>query len=89
MLDVRRPGAARPMVQVEADFTAHRANRTPLETLLSLVEAMKGMEVETLLAARDEIRPAIAELLALGTDYLAMLDAVEGEEPKKKRSGKR
>lgn len=86
MLDVRRPGAARPMAQVEADFTAHRANRTPLETLLSLVDAMKGMEVETLLAARDEIRPAIAELLALGTDYLAMLDAVESEEPKKKRA---
>lgn len=85
MLDVRRPGAARPMVQVEADFTAHRANRTPLETLLSLVEAMKGMEVETLLAAREEIRPAIAELLALGQDYLAMLDAVEGEEPKRKK----
>jgi hypothetical protein len=89
MLDVRRPGAARPMAQVEADFAAHRANRTPLETLFSLVEAMKGMEVETLLGAREEIRPAIAELLALGQDYLAMLDAVEGEEPKRKKSAKR
>ncbi len=89
MLDVHRPGAARPMAQVEADFAAHRANRTPLETLFSLVEAMKGMEVETLLAAREEIRPAIGELLALGQDYLAMLDAVEGEEPKRKRSAKR
>jgi hypothetical protein len=89
MLDVRRPGAARPMAQVEADFTSHRANRTPLETLLSLVEAMKGMEVETLLGARDEIRPAIAELLALGQDYLAMLDAVEGDEPKRKKPARR
>jgi hypothetical protein len=89
MLDVRRPGAARPMAQVDADFAAHRANRTPLETLLSLVEAMKGMEVETLLAARDEIRPAISELLALGQDYLAMLDAVEGDEPKRKKPARR
>ena len=89
MVDVRRPSAARPMAQVEADFSAHRANRTPLETLFSLVESMKGMEVETLLQAKDEIRPAIQELLTLGQDYLAMLDAVEGEEPKRKRSGKR
>jgi hypothetical protein len=89
MLDVSRPGAARPMAQVEADYSAHRANRTPLETLLSLVDAMKGMEVETLLAARDEIRPAIAELLALGQDYLAMLDAVQPEPPRRKRPAKR
>jgi hypothetical protein len=89
MLDVHRPGAARPMAQVEADFSSHRANRTPLETLLSLVDAMKGMEVETLLAARDEIRPAIAELLALGTDYLAMLDAVESEEPRRKKPARK
>jgi hypothetical protein len=89
MLDVRRPGAARPMAQVDADFASHRANRTPLETLLSLVEAMKGMEVETLLASREEIRPAIGELLALGHDYLAMLDAVEGDEPKKKKPARR
>jgi len=87
MLDVRRPGAARPIAQAEADYTAHRANRTPLETIFSLIESMKEIQVETLLAAREEIRPAIAELMALSGDYLAMLDAVEGEEPRRKRSG--
>ena len=87
MLDVRRPPQARPMAQVEMEYSAHRANRTPLETMLSLVDSMKGMEVETLLAAKDEIRPAIEELLTLGQDYLAMLEAVEPE--KKKRTTKR
>jgi hypothetical protein len=87
MLDVRRPGGARPIAQVEADYAAHRANRTPLETIFSLIESMKEIQVETLLAAREEIRPAIAELMALSGDYLAMLDAVEGEEPRRKRSG--
>ena len=48
--------------------------------MLSLVERLKGLEVEALVANKDEIRPAIEKMLTLGRDYLAMIEAIEGED---------
>ena len=76
-LDVRRPEKARALAEVEPEFLAHRAEQTPLEVMQSLVRTLKEMEVETIRAQRDLIRPAIDELLTLGNDYRAMLDAIE------------
>ena len=79
-LDVSRPEKARPMAELELEFMAHRAEQSPLETVQSLVKALKETEVETVRAQHERIRPAIAEMVALGTDYLKMLDAI-AEEP--------
>lgn len=84
-LDVRRPDQARPVAQMDLDWSTHRAHRSPVETLLALVDALRSMEVDTLVAARDEIRPAVGELLALAKEYQAMLDALEGPGPQKRK----
>jgi hypothetical protein len=84
-LDVRHPDKARPVAQMDLDWSAHRAQRSPVETLLALVESLRSMEVDTLVAAKQEIRPAIDEMLTLGKEYRAMLDALEGPQPPRKR----
>jgi hypothetical protein len=76
-LDVSRPDKARPMADVELEFMAHRLQQSPLETMRSLVKTLKEMEVETVRAQHGQIRPVIEEMVALGTDYLAILDAIE------------
>jgi len=84
-LDVRHPDKARPVAQMDLDWSAHRAQRSPVETLLALVESLRSMEVDTLVAAKEEIRPAIDEMLTLGKEYRAMLDALEGPQQPRKR----
>ena len=76
-LDVSRPDKARTMAEVELEFMAHRAQQSPLETMQSLVKTLKETEVETVRAHHHQIRPVIQEMVALGTDYLRMLDAIE------------
>lgn len=84
-LDVARPEHAGSIAEMEADYVTHRANRTPLETMHALVQTLKSMEVETLLAQKDEIKPAITELMTLGGEYLAMIEAIEAPTPPKRR----
>ena len=74
-----------PVAQMDLDWSAHRAQRSPVETLLALVESLRSMEVDTLVAAKEEIRPAIDEMLTLGKEYRAMLDALEGPGPQKRK----
>jgi hypothetical protein len=75
-LDVLRPDKARPMAEVELEFMAHRAQQSPLETIQSLVKTLKETDVETVRAQHGQIRPVIEELVALGKDYLKMLEAI-------------
>jgi hypothetical protein len=84
-LDVRHPDKARPVAQMDLDWSAHRAQRSPVETLLALVESLRSMEVDTLVAAREEIKPAIDEMLTLGKEYRAMLDGLDGPAPRKRK----
>jgi hypothetical protein len=70
---------------MDLDWSTHRAHRSPVETVLTLVEALRSMEVDTLVAARDEIKPAIDELMAIAKEYRAMLDALEGPGPQKRK----
>lgn len=78
-LDVSRPDKARPMAELELEFMAHRVQQSPLETMQSLVKTLKETEVETVRAHHEQIRPVIEEMVALGSDYLRMLDAIEKE----------
>jgi hypothetical protein len=84
-LDVRRPDKARPVAQMDLDWSTHRAHRSPVETVLTLVEALRSMEVDTLVAAKDEIKPAVDELLAIAKEYQAMLEALEGPGPRRRK----
>lgn len=76
-LDVNRPERAKPLAKVEAEYLSHKAQRSPLDTLEGLLEALKTMEVETLRAGRAQIKPAIHELLTICNDYLAILEAID------------
>ena len=79
-LNVNRAEGARSVADMELDYNTHRTGRTPLETVVSLVDKLKGLEVEALVAHKDEIRPAIEQMLSIGRDYLAMIEAIEGED---------
>ncbi|HVR71979.1 MAG TPA: hypothetical protein VMT87_14140 [Vicinamibacteria bacterium] len=76
-VDVSRPDKARPMAELELEFMAHRVQLSPLETVQSLVKTLKETEIETVRAQHEQIRPVIEEMVALGSDYLKMLEAIE------------
>ncbi len=80
-LDVQRPEKARPVAEIENDWLTHRSDATPVETMRSLVRALKTMSVETIRAHHQEIRLSIDELSALLTEYQAILQAIESERP--------
>jgi hypothetical protein len=76
-LDPERPERARPMAEVELEFLAHRGQQSPLDAVQSLLSTLKRLPVETVRAQGAELRPAIDELLRLGQDYRAILEAID------------
>lgn len=76
-LDVNRPERAKPVAKLEAEYLSHKAQRSPLDTLESLLDTLKTMEVETLRAAGAQLKPAIQDLLTICNDYLAILEAID------------
>jgi hypothetical protein len=76
-LDPERPEEARPMAELELDYLAHRNQQSPLEAIQGLLGTLKRVEVETLRAHRSQMRPAIEELLRLGHDFQAILNAID------------
>lgn len=65
------------MADLELDYLAHRNQQSPLEAIQGLLSTLKRVEVETLRAQRSEMRPAIEELLRLGQDFQAILNAID------------
>ena len=78
-LDVARPDKARPMAELELELMAHKVQQSPLETMQSLVKTLKETSLATVRGQREQIRPIIEEMVALGGDYLRMLKAIEDE----------
>ena len=74
--DVSAPEqATKPMRLVEAEYLHHKARQTPLNTLQSLLEALKELKGETMVTQAEYLEPALQEIVELSERYLRMMRA--------------
>lgn len=78
LLDVNDPSKATPVRTIEAQYLAHRARRSAIDTLDSLRKALQELKVDTLVAQRDHLHPLLEEILERVSLYKKMMD-VAGE----------
>jgi hypothetical protein len=76
-LDPGRPQEARPMAALEMDYLAHRSAQSPAEILRGLLDRLKDINKDALVAQREELGPIIDELLRLGRDCQDTLAALD------------
>lgn len=73
--DVSSPEkTAKPMRLVEAEYLHQKARQTPLNTLQSLLEALKDLKGETMVTQANFLRPTLQEISTLTEHYLRMMD---------------
>lgn len=76
LFDVSSPEqATKPMRLVEAEYLHHKARQTPLNTLQSLLEALKELKGETMITQANFLRPTLEEIASLTEHYLRMMEA--------------
>jgi hypothetical protein len=73
--DVSNPEDTRPMRQVEAEFLHHKARRTPVDTLTSLLEALQDLKADTMISQSGHLEPVLLEIGQLTQKYLKMMTA--------------
>lgn len=73
-LDSGDPGKATPIRAVEAQYLAHKARRSPIDTLESLRKALLDLKVETFLAQRDHLLPILEDISEKVTLYKKMME---------------
>lgn len=76
LFDVNAPEqAGKPMRLVEAEYLHHKARQTPLNTLQSLLDALKELKGETMVTQAEYLRPTLQEIADLADHYLRMMEA--------------
>ncbi len=74
--DVSNPEkATKPMRLVEAEYLHQKARQTPLNTLQSLLEALKELKGETMITQSNFLKPTLVEIGSLTEHYLRMMEA--------------
>ena len=74
--DVDDPaGTSKTMRVVEADYLHHKAQQTPLNALQSMLETLKNLKGETLIAQGEFLKPMLEEIVGVSGHYLNMIDA--------------
>ncbi|MCM2257472.1 MAG: hypothetical protein NDJ94_17690 [Vicinamibacteria bacterium] len=82
--DVAAPALARPMAALEAEFFTRKAQKSPLETLRSLLRTLREVNVGTLEGEREELRRLVDELAQVSAEYRRLLDALGPEDEEAK-----
>jgi hypothetical protein len=75
-LDVNLPEQARPIRVIEAEFLHHKAQRTPIDALSSLIGALGELKVETLISQQDHLAPMLDEIALLVERYRKMIQVI-------------
>lgn len=78
LLDVNDPAKAEPIRMVEAQYLAHKARRSAIDTLDSLRKALTDLKVDTLVAQKEHLQPMLEEISERVDMYKRMMVAVEG-----------
>jgi hypothetical protein len=74
--DVSKPETAtKSMRLVEAEYLHQKARQTPLNTLQSLLEALKDLKGETMISQKNFLKPTLEQITDLTARYLRMMDA--------------
>lgn len=75
-LDVNAPEEARPIRVIEAEFLQHKTQRTPIDTLTSLLKALQELKVDTLLSQQEHLEPMFNKIAQQVSQYQKMMKAV-------------
>lgn len=75
-LDVNFPEQARPIRVVEAEFLHHKAQRTPIDALSSLISALGDLKVDTLISQQEHLSPMLDEIALLVERYRKMIKVI-------------
>lgn len=62
--------------RLEAEYLAHKARVSPVETVQSLLDSFRNLKVDTLMSQASHLRPMLEEFKTRSESYLKMLDAV-------------
>ena len=77
-LDVEKPDESPPggFRQLEVLYLQHKAAKSPIETVASLIQALKELKVDSLQSQASHLRPMLEEMIQRGETYRRMIDAV-------------
>ncbi len=75
-LDVEAPSEAPPIRKVEAEYSMHRTQRTPIDALSSLLKALQELKVDTLVSQQEHLEPILEKVSQVVTRYQKMMKAV-------------
>jgi hypothetical protein len=75
-LDVSSPDEARPISVIEAEFLNHKAQKTPVDTLTSLIKALQDLKVDTLLSQQEHLNPIFDRIAHQVARYQKMMKAI-------------
>jgi hypothetical protein len=75
-LDVNAPEEARPIKVLEAEFLQHKTQRTPIDTLSSLLNTLQDLKVDTLVSQQEHLRPILGKISQLVSTYEKMMKVV-------------
>ena len=76
-LDPEQPASARPICEIELEYLSHRGHQSPIDALRGMLDTLRRVQVETLRARRDELRPLVADVIRLGRDLEGMLGVID------------
>lgn len=75
-LDVNAPEEARPIRLIEAEFLQHKTQRTPIDTLTSLLKALHELKVDTLVSQQEHLEPMLVKIAQQVSQYQKMMKAI-------------
>ncbi len=75
-LDVNAPEEARPIRLIEAEFLQHKTQRTPIDTLTSLLKALQELKVDTLVSQQEHLEPMLIKISQQVAQYQKMMKAI-------------
>jgi hypothetical protein len=84
-LDVEKPDDPPPggFRQLELENLQHKANRSAIEIIASLIDALKKLNVENLESQAAHLRPMLEQMVQRGDDIIGMIDSVNDSRSKK------
>lgn len=75
-LDVEAPTEAQPISKVEAAYSLHKTQSTPIDTLSSLLKALQELKVDSLVSQQEHLKPILDAVVQVVTRYQKMMKAV-------------
>jgi hypothetical protein len=84
-LNVDEPDDAPPggFRQLELEYLQHKANRSAIEVIASLIDALKKLNVENLESQASHLRPMLEQMVQRGDHIIGMIDSVNDSRNKK------